>query len=344
MKSVYQSGLIANLQSINVTGKTRVLLVSLSLVLLFSCGSTKEIIEWNVELKDSEIPITDRCDPNKKLQSVKCIDRPLYLPPSEVREARVRALGIPCEPKEDPPIYEIPISRVKRITYVADPLQPPVQAEVKDLEVIQGCCRVRKGLLFFDKLELRGFLGYRGSGDSVVYPTATGQTVYKSDFFGFERGGSSMILGFELVGLWNVPFIDKSNSLQMGIITGVWPMDGSTFIPVGFHTRYTFNQFPAKYGDNCNSWYVYGNVGLPLDFTTKAPVFGKDMDRQRLFYGLGIGHDWAITCGMDFSLDVGFRRQNLPLPPIDCCPSIPDEDRNPFRNSTALLLRFGLTF
>ena len=86
MKSSYQSGLDANLQKIIKTSKMQFLFVALTLILLSSCGTTKDVIEWNVELKDSEIPITDRCDPNKKLQSIKCVDKPLYLPASETRE------------------------------------------------------------------------------------------------------------------------------------------------------------------------------------------------------------------------------------------------------------------
>ncbi len=320
-----------------------ILFIPLS-ILFISCSTSKDVVTWNVELKEKELPITDKCDPDKKLQAIKSPEKPKLLPATELREARVKVLGIPCEEGEPSPIYEIPVNRVERITYVADPLQPPIQAEINDLPVIEGCCRVRDGLLFFDKFEIRGYLGYRGADDEVIYPTPTGQEVYKSSFFGFDRGGSSMIIGFELAGLWNIPAIDPNGNFQLGFLTGLAPQDESLFIPVGLYTRYTFNQNPPKYSDNCNTWFVYGTLGLPLDFQTEAPIFGKNMDFQRYFYGLGLGYEWAINCDMDFGLDLGLRVMNLPLPPYTCCSTTPDDERNPFRNSTELLLRFGLTF
>jgi|GEM_PF-2105774 len=313
-------------------------------LLIMSCGTSKDVVTWNVEIKDSEIPITDKCNPNVKMQSVKSPEKPKLLPATELMEARVKVIGVPCTEGEKAPSYEIPISRVKRITYVADPLSPPVQAETSDLAVIEGCCRVRDGWFIFDKVEIRGMLGYRGGSDSVVYPTPTGYDVYNSSFFGFDRGGSSMFTGLELSGLWNVPFLDPSGALQLGVLSGILPVDESLFIPVGLHGRYTFNQNPSRYSENCNTWYMYGTIGLPLDFETEAPLFGESSDFQRLFYGFGIGYDWAINCDMDFSVDLGFRRMNLPLPPYTCCVTTPEENRNPFRNSTAVLLRFGLTF
>ena len=324
-----------------------VLLLMLALLSLWfsSCSSTKEqVITWNVELEESQTPITNKCNPDVKLNSIKSSEKPFFIPETEDRSARIRVKSIPCSIGEEPPEYEVPLTRVKRITYVSDPLQPPLEITHKDLPEIKGCCRVRDGLWFFDKFEIRGAVGYRGSKDSAVYPSSTGQDVYKSSFIGFDRGGSSIVLGFEVVGLWNVSFIDKTKHFQMGVITGIWPVDGSLFAPVGLHLRYTFNQFPAKFSENCNSFYFYANAGLPLDFQTDAPLFGSSMDFQRYFYGFGIGHDWAINCDVDFSIDLGLRGMNLPLPPIECCPSIAYVDRNPFRKSTVLLLRFGLTF
>lgn len=331
---------------LNLSGIFQVLLTLLviSAAGLISCGSSEKVISWNVELKEAELPITDKCNPDQKLTAVKTGDKPNLIPADEDREARVRVMGIPCNQGEEAPLYDIPVSRVKRITYVSDPLLPPQTVAVNDLEPILGCCRVRDGFLFFDKFEIRAAIGYRGVEDSVIYPTPTGQDVYRSSFFGFDRGGSSMVIGFELAGLWNVSFLDKSGKLQLGVLTGLWPADGSLFIPLGLHGRYTFNQNPSKFSENCNSWYVYGNLGLPLDFNSGAPLFGSSWDFQRRFYGLGIGHDWAISCDLDFSIDLGFRHMNLPLPEIICCPTTPDDKRNPFRSSDVLLLRFGLTF
>jgi hypothetical protein len=320
------------------------MLMALLSAFFVSCSSSEKVISWNVELKDSELPITNQCNPDEKLQAVKSGDKPILLPATEEREGRVKVYGIPCAKGEESPVYEIPVNRVKRITYVSDPLLPPSTVGVNDLEVFEGCCRVRDGVWIFDKLEIKGFLGYRGVEDSVVYPTAAGEEVYHSSFFGFDRGGSSMVLGLDIAALWNVPFIDKSGKFQLGLHTGLWPHDESLFIPGGLHARYTFNQVPPKYSDNCNTWFVYGNIGIPFDFQTSAPIFGNSLDYQRLYYGLGIGYDWAINCDLDFSVDLGFRYMNLPLPEITCCPTTPDDRRNPFRSSNVLLLRFGLVF
>lgn len=314
------------------------------IVLLLSCSTSKDVVTWNVEIKDSEIPITDKCDPKVKLQSIKTPEKPKLLPATELREARVKVIGIPCEEGEKSPEYEIPVDRVKRITYVADPLSPPVQAAVNDLSVIEGCCRVRDGWWFFDKVELRGLLGYRGIEDKVIYPSPSGDVVYKSTFFGFDRGGSSMFTGFEVAGLWNLKFLDETGSFQLGALSGVMPIDESMFFPFGLYGRYTFNQTPSKYSEACNTWYLYGTFGLPFDFNSEAPLVGKKIEFQRYFYGLGLGYDWAINCDFDFSIDLGLRKMNLPLPPYTCCVNISEESKNPFRNSTAILLRFGLTF
>jgi len=323
----------------------RIMILTIPIVVfIISCGTSKDVVTWNVEIKDSEIPITDKCDPKVKLQSIKTAEKPKLLPATELREARVKVIGIPCEDGEKSPEYEIPIDRVRRITYVADPLQPPVQAAVNDLPVIEGCCRIRDGWWFFDKVELRGLVGYRGSEDRVVYPSPTGDIVYESSFFGFDRGGSSLFTGFEAAGLWNLKFLDPTGAFQLGLMSGVMPVDESMFIPLGLYGRYTFNQNPSKYSEACNTWYLYGTLGLPLDFNSEAPLIGNEMEFQRYFYGFGIGYDWAINCDFDLSFDLGIRKMNLPLPRYTCCVNTPDENRNPFRNSTAILFRFGLTF
>ncbi|TAL68120.1 MAG: hypothetical protein EPN82_12045 [Bacteroidetes bacterium] len=313
-----------------------------AIVLLSSCGTSKNVITWNVELKDSEMPITDKCNPGTKMQSIKSAEKPMLIPADEETESRVRVLGVPCSPDADAQTYDVPISRVKRITYVSDPLEPPSQVEFNELQPLLGCCSERDGIVMFDKFELRGVLGYRGIQEEYYKPGVL--TPFKSTFFGFDEGGSTMIIGLEFAGLWNVPFIDKSEKFQLGFITGLWPWDGSMFVPLGLHGRYTFNPHPKPSSDNCNSWYLYGNLGLPLDFQTKAPLFASKIEFQRYFYGLGIGYDWAITCNMDLSFDLGFRAMNLPLPACESCPTTPIDERYPYRYSRALLFRFGLTF
>jgi hypothetical protein len=320
------------------------LIVFLFAGILTSCSSHKESIQWNVELKKSNLPITNRCDPNSKLTSIKSPEQPKLIPETEEREARIQIKSLPCSKNEDPPVYDIPVTKVKRITYVSDPLEPPREISIEELMPLEGCCRMRTGWWIFDKFEIKAALGYRGSKDSVIYSAPGGQEVYHSSFFGTDRGGSSMVFDLELDGMWNLLFLDKSKRLQAGFLLGLWPIDESMFIPVGLNLRYTFNQFPQKYSGNCNSWYFYGNIGLPLDFQSGAPLFGNSSEFQRLFAGGGLGYDFALSCSMDLSIDLGYRYMNLPLPETTCCPDIPDGERNPFRASNVLLLRFGLTF
>jgi len=231
--------------------------------------------------------------------------------------------------------YEIPASNVLEITEKSDPLQPPVPW-VAD-EPCVCCCRDRNGLWFFDKLELRIMAGYRGKQDTVRYSQPNGEVVsYPPKFINFDRGGSNLVFGFEIAGLWN---LSQSRTFQLGFLTGVWPVDGSIYVPVGAHGRINFNQKPDPWGSNCNAFFFYGDLGLALDFQTGAPI-----DFNRLFWGLGVGYDMAITCGLDFSVDVGFRQMKLPLPPIECCPDVTGSDRFFYRLSKMGVLRFGLTF
>ena len=334
--------MITSPKKAEITGcQIKLLILAVVAVMVSSCATHKEIIQWNVELQESNMPLTDRCDPNKKLTSIKSAEKPKLIPATEDREARVQVEGIPCRPKEDPQIYEVPVSRVKRVTYVSDPLSPPQEFSANDLMPLEGCCRTRDGLWFFDKFEIKAAVGYRGDKDSIFYYP---DKMYRSKLINFDRGGSSLVFGLELDGLWNLKFIDNSGRLQGGILLGLWPVDGSLFVPAGLNLRYTLNQYPSKYSDNCNSWYFYGNAGLPLDFQTKAPIFHRLWKFQRSFLGAGVGYDIAVSCDWDLSIDLGYRYMNLPLPEITCCPQIPEDDKFPYRSSNVLLLRFGVTF
>lgn len=324
-----------------------IVLSILALVALTSCGSASStagrsgVQQWNIELTES---IVDKCSGNNILALASDV-QPQYMPATETREARVRILAlIECEREEDR-VYELPASRIKRITYVADPLLPPKVYRVEDgVPPPDRCCRVRTGTLSFDKLELRAMAGFRGRDkETYLHQTATGQEPYESSFFNLERGGSTMLIGIETAGLWS---LDEQGAFQIGPFLGLWPTDGSVFIPLGVHPRYTFspNPDPNAFTPDCNTWFVYGDLGIPLDFQSGAPLIGSSFDRQRLYYGLGIGHDWAWGCKLDFSVDIGVRRMHVPLPEIECCPDVPDDQRNAYRQSTSLYLRLGITF
>ncbi len=323
------------------------LLFLCALVSLSSCGGSSfagggtGVQQWNIELTE---PVVDKCSGNSMLSIASDI-QPQFMPATETREARVRIRAlIECEKEEDR-VYELPASRVKRITYVSDPLLPPKVYRVEDgAPPPDRCCRLRTGALGFDKLELRAMAGFRGRDEETyLHQTAAGKVPYESKFFNLERGGSTMLVGLETAGLWS---LDETGAFQIGPFLGVWPADGSVFVPVGVHPRYTFNPNPDPnaFTPNCNTWFVYGDLGIPFDFQSGAPVIGSSFDRQRLYYGIGIGRDWAWGCERDFSIDIGVRRMNLPLPEIECCPDVPDDQRNAYRQSTSVYLRVGVTF
>ncbi|MCS6807560.1 MAG: hypothetical protein RML40_02605 [Bacteroidota bacterium] len=327
--------------------------------MISSCTSQRlqDTARFNVEFTE---PITNvsKCS-SKDADSVLSIyaaREPILVPETSLSKAICRILVVsPCEQERLlPTIIEVPASLIKRVSDLSTPLAPP--RKLKPLErtayrSLAPCCRERSGVGLFDKLELRLAAGYRGAADSVLYPSNAGTVVYRSSLIGFDRGGSSILGGFEVSGLWSIPEIDTSKHLQAGVIAGILPTDGSTFVPVGGHVRYTFRQRPVDEFDplladyfTCNSVYLFAQAGVPIDWQTGAPYWGGTWQHQRYFWGVGIGYDIALSCGLDFSIDIGVRQMNLPLPAVDCCSTRFGDMRHPFRASTALLLRLGLTF
>lgn len=316
---------------------------------MYSCGSSSAVrsggsgvVTYNIELKQVGPDIVDPCNPAERVRSIQTARKPELIPAGELSEPKYRVYAVPCAPNDAPVVYDIPESKVLRITATSDPLQPA--KGVDSMLPPQGCCRDRVGWWIFDKLELRLALHYRGSSDSIFYASATGGTMYRSSTFGIDRGGSSLFAGFEIVGLWNAGWLDRSHRLQLGAMVGAWPVDGSLFIPLTFHPRYTFAQHPVQFSSDCDSWYLFGDIGVPVDFNTGAPLVSSMLVRQRYVIGVGVGYDWAWGCVRDFSIDAGYRRTNLPLPEIECCPQVTGAERYPFRASDALFLRFGITF
>jgi hypothetical protein len=188
---------------------------------------------------------------------------------------------------------------------------------------------------------------WRGEQTGVFYPDAQGGVQYDPKTFSTGRGGTTYTAGGEAALLWPVLSWGekglgriKSDQLHLGVLTGVWPVDGSTFFPVSFHPRVTFNNHPDPYGCGCNAWYLFGDLGVTFDGTTNAPI---ETDR-RVFAGLGIGYEIPLSKELDLGMDLFVRRTWLPLPEITCCPDIPAGERNPVRISNLLGLRLGVTF
>jgi len=327
---------------------------------LHSCASQRvqDIARFNVEL-NAPIPNPVPCASTKpdSVLSVYAAREPILVPENSLSKAICRILVVtPCENKRSTPtILELPASLIKRISDLSTPLAPPKKLKPLEREAYRNqapCCRERTGVAgLFDKVELRLTAGYRGGSDSVVYPSAAGSVLYRSSLLGFERGGSVLTTGFEMAGLWSLPIIDNTRRLQAGVVVGATPIDGSIFIPLGAQVRYTFRQRPVDEFDplladyfTCHTPYIVAQVGMPFDWQTGAPYLGATWQQQRYFWGAGIGYDIAVACGVDISFDVGIRQMNVPLPAIDCCSNISPDARFPFRASTALMLRFGVTF
>lgn len=298
-------------------------------------------ISYNVVLRTGADAVMSQCQPGTRVTSIETSIRPVLLPATSTREPMIRVIAV-CSGSRAPVTYEFPYHRVEVILETSSPRVAP--DSIRDLTVYTPNCRERIGWGPFDKLELRGVVGYRGDKDSVFYPSASGGEIYRSSTFGNSRGGSSIIAGVEIAALWSFAWLDETERLQLGLMTGWWPVDESQFIPIGIKARYTVDQRIVDDGSSGSTLYLFGDAGLPLDFTTNAGVIGPDVNRQRIYYGFGAGFDWPIGCTIDFSIDLALRRMTLPLPPIDCCPDIPDEERNPYRTSNAVVLRTGLTF
>lgn len=256
-------------------------------------------------------------------------------------DAILKICLIPCSGGQKGEELRVSTKDVLEITSIGEPQKITPRDTVIDPPEVR-CDRRRDGLWVFDKVELRAMFGNRAlfkKINGVFYADANGGTTYNPSALNFDRGGSDFLLGIESAWSWNAKFIDKKDHVQLGVFLGLWPVDGSLFIPLGLHIRYTDNPKPCNYSEHCGSWYYFGDAGIPLDFNTKAPIFSK-----RYFIDAGIGYDFNVSKSMDFSVDLGLRNMNLPLPQIVCCPDIPDDQKNPYRNSTSLFLRFGITF
>ena len=318
-------------------------------------------ITWNVELKTPE---QSKCN-GESIMSIKSPFKPKFIPNDSEKDfscdsgvdwdghtweeyiknknvseldGEICVVEGTCDQK-NMPIHRIHTGNVEEITMVQNPLLTTDKWTPDEPEIC--CIRIRNGWLIFDKFEFRAMGGWRPEPNPVFYASQDGGTWYKPELFGFDRGGSQILVGAELMGSW---YLDKDGYWALGFITGVWPVEESLFIPVGLHARYTFNPKPVPYDGYCNSWNLFADVGIPIDFISGAPLFGKSFDVQRYFIDAGIGYDIAVCCEMDLTIDLGVRIMNLPLPQIDCCPDIPDTERNPFRRSGYPFLRFGITF
>lgn len=252
------------------------------------------------------------------------------------------------------------LSEIKIISMAADVDIPPSVINIDPGKFCVCCLRDRECIsekTIFDKIELRAMGGYRlNANESILYPGENGGTVYNKEAFGFERGGTDFIVGLESAFLWDITGfarkivnIPRRNRLHIGPMIGVWPVDESIFIPVSLHPRYTFSYDetdPVR--DQCNAWYVFGDLGIPIDPTMNVPIMcdgGNCNDLMAYFYGFGVGRDWWMNRCMDFSVDMGFRVTNTPLPAYEECEKCTGHNnQHPYRKIGQIYIRFGLTW
>jgi hypothetical protein len=199
--------------------------------------------------------------------------------------------------------------------------------------------------------------GYRfNANESISYPGPDGGTTYKKQTLGFDRGGTDITLGLETAFMWDATSlvdgiftIPKRHKFHLGPMIGLWPVDGSIFVPISLHPRYTFwydETDPSSC--QCDAWYVFGDLGVPIDPTLNLPVIcksGNCSDLYAYFWGFGIGRDWWLNRCTDFSIDFGFRMSNTPLPSNTFCEECTNTvNKYPFREIGQVFLRFGITW
>ncbi|MEI6090684.1 MAG: hypothetical protein WCR42_09550 [bacterium] len=250
-------------------------------------------------------------------------------------------------------IYRIDSINTKVITTMANGINTPSVIEpIRGQTDCFSCSRDRSGLIW----EIKAMGGIRRNPlkwnaiDQTVYP----DTTYIQDDFGFGYGGSKILVGGEISAITGFKFLDKlfywldktPSSTKIGILTGLWPMDGSYFVPAAIRLRYTSNVNAfvdcCSAMRSCNTWFFFTDFGGLI-------TIKKDKDKNikplGAFADLGLGKEFAITKHIDLSVDLGYRWIYTPLPELIAPPEcVQNQDLNPYRLSNAVFLRLGLSF
>ncbi len=237
----------------------------------------------------------------------------------------------------------MPLKRVdvKRIYSISDPIRPPHEIEWTshkddgwvpiDLDACDCLGHVRSTA--FHLLDAKLGLSYRGNS-SYTRVTQTGPVAENSVFFNpFNKGGTNLDIEAGAAIGWRVHHWD------LGLQVEVIPTDGFFYFPIALHARYYFL-------NDCCTWNLFVNAGIPFDFQTGAPIFITPLfdRRQRRYFSAGIGKIWPMNESHDFAIDLGYRYMVIPLDQIQCCPSIEFQNRFPARESQSIFLQAGLSF
>jgi hypothetical protein len=238
---------------------------------------------------------------------------------------------------------------IKRITRTSDAdIYPEVETVKKQMDQnkIKLCRRFRSGL----KTEIRFMTGFRSFQNST-YEAIPGDLPIEKKLLGFGQEGTKITIGPEVAFLPAIFTINDKHRLNLGIMSGYWPVDGGNFIPIAVHPRFTFNDITNPLLRNCNAFYLFGDLGTAYDVTGKFDKFWSNK-LNSWFFDLGAGIDFGITRKMDLSFDAGYRLTTLALPSLtensDWLNCIQNHNvawsGYPRRRAGEFFIRIGVTF
>jgi hypothetical protein len=244
-------------------------------------------------------------------------------------------------------LYIIDKSKVDTIIDTGDSDNAPrINIGEPDTLAIKLCNRFRQPL----KIELRGMFGVRDFLKEGKPIPGYGSTLDKK-VLGFGGGGTNLVVGAEAGILPRIAKIGTKVSLNLGLMTGFWPVDSGRFIPFAIHPKLTFNEFTSPLWGQCNAWNIFGDLGVAYDVSGKVDFLKDNNMPYSWFYDIGAGIDLWRSRNLDLSFDLGFRRTNLALPISQEYSQCVDNNGNvvkvigfPVRSIGQLFLRFGLTF
>jgi hypothetical protein len=234
---------------------------------------------------------------------------------------------------------------IKRYSSTSDADIPPEAFIPSPLKNV--CNRVRSPF----KIELRGMVGVRPqTNETIYYPGVNGGTTYERKFIGFGIGGTTIVPGVEVAFLPRVVTVQNKHSFNLGLLTGFWPVDGSSFIPLSLHPRFTLNDITNPLWSGCDAIYFFGDLGTAYDAKGKIN-FIYDNKLTSNFWGIGLGYDHWLSKNLDISVDLGYRQTNLALPEIqdlsECLELLQIQPSHysiyPVRSVGMFFIRFGIT-
>lgn len=273
----------------------------------------------------------------------------VYLVDCEGKEPYRLAKGIELQQFVKENLLIIDSLEIKRITRTSDADVFPEVDYVKKLmdeNTLKLCRRFRTGL----KTEIRFMTGFRSFNHSSYEPIP-GDIPLDKKTLGFGQEGTMITIGPEVAFLPSILTIKNKHRLNVGIMSGYWPVDGGNYIPLAIHPRFTFNDITNPLMGQCNAFYLFGDLGTAYDVTGKFEKFWSNK-LNSWFCDVGAGVDLWVTRKMDVSIDAGYRITTLALPSLaensDWLNCIQNHNvawsNYPRRRAGEFFIRIGVTF